>query len=119
MPDVPPKPRPPANADVDATSSPTTAAHDIILVIKSLSFVDRARPSFPDHPDKLSDEMTAASAPRVDDAGIATMHTRKRAAQSIRIGRHQDGVDVVRHQAPGPHFDPVRGEQVAIKRMVG
>jgi hypothetical protein len=67
--------------------------------------------------------MNAASAPRLDDAGIATMHTRKRAAQPVRIGRHQDEVHVVRHQAPGPHFDRVRAavcdEQVAIKRIVG
>ncbi len=50
------------------------------------------------------------------------MHARKRAAQPVGIGRHQDQVDVVRHQAPGPHLDrggaAIFGEQIAIKRIV-
>ena len=50
------------------------------------------------------------------------MHTRQRAAQPVGIGRHQDEVHVVRHQAPGPHLDAgsaaIFGEQVAIKRIV-
>ena len=51
------------------------------------------------------------------------MRPRKRAAQPVRVGRHQDEVHMVRHQAPGPHLDPGRaamlGEQIAIKRIVG
>ena len=50
------------------------------------------------------------------------MHPRERAAQAVRIGRHEDEMHVVRHQAPGPHLDLRRsamfGEQVAIKRIV-
>src|SRR5882757_7377118 len=75
---------------------------------------DGAEPALP--------EMTAAPAPRLDDAGIASMHARQGAAEPVRIGRHQDEVDVVRHQAPGPHLDPggaaILGEHVAIKRIV-
>jgi hypothetical protein len=32
------------------------------------------------------------AAPRLDNSGIVTMHPRERAAQSARIGRHQDEV---------------------------
>ena len=75
---------------------------------------DGAEPALP--------EMAAALAPRLDDAGIAAMDPRQRAAQPIRIGRHQDQVHVVRHQAPGPHLDirgaAILGEQVAIKRII-
>ena len=51
------------------------------------------------------------------------MHPRQRAAQPVRIGRHQNEVHVVRHQAPGPHLDlggaAIFGEQVAIQCIVG
>ncbi len=53
-------------------------------------------------------EVTSAFTPRLDDAGIVTIRTRKRAAQPIRIGWHKDEVHVVRHQAPGPHLDPAK-----------
>src|SRR5882757_8058518 len=67
-------------------------------------------------------EMTAASAPRMNDAGIAPMHGRERAAQAVGIGRHENEMHVVGHQAPGPHFD-VRGpatlrQEIAIERIV-
>jgi hypothetical protein len=67
--------------------------------------------------------MTGAFAARLNDAGIAPMHARQRAAQAVRIGRHQDQMHVVRHQAPGPHLG-LRGaavfrEQVAVKRIIG
>ena len=84
---------------------------------RQMSFVhgDGAEPTLP--------EMAAALAPRLDHSGIASMHARQRAAQPIRIGRHQDEVHVVRHQTPSPHLDPggtaIVGEQVAIKRIVG
>ena len=68
-------------------------------------------------------EMSAALASRLDDAGIAAMGPRQRAAQPVRIGRHQNEVYVVRHQAPGPHLDlgsvAIFGEQVAIQCIVG
>ena len=51
------------------------------------------------------------------------MHPRERAPQPIRIGRHQDEMHVVRHQAPSPHLDPggaaIFGEQVAIECIIG
>ena len=75
---------------------------------------DGAEPALP--------EMAAALAPRLDHAGIAPMHPRQRPAQPVGVGRHQDQVHVVRHQAPGPHLDAggtaMLGEQVAIKRIV-
>ena len=75
---------------------------------------DGAEPALP--------EMTAALAPRLDDAGIAAMHARQRAAQPVGIGRHQDEMHMVRHQAPGPHLDlggaAIFGKQVAIQRIV-
>src|SRR5712664_2039829 len=50
------------------------------------------------------------------------MHARQRAAQAIAVGRDQDQMHVVRHQAPGPDFDLGRaamaGEQVAVERIV-
>ena len=50
------------------------------------------------------------------------MHPRQRAAQSVRIGWHQDEMYVVRHQAPGPHLDlgvaTIFGEQVAIQHVI-
>ena len=49
--------------------------------------------------------MTGAAAPRMDDARIAPMHDRKRAPQPVGVGRHQDQMDMIGHQAPGPHLD--------------
>ena len=68
-------------------------------------------------------KVAGALATRVNDAGIATMHGGKRAARPVGIGRHQNEMHMVGHQAPGPHRD-VRGarmlaEQVAIERIVG
>jgi len=57
---------------------------------------DGAEPALP--------EMAAAFAPCLDDAGIASMHARECAAQPVGIGRHQDQMHVVRHQAPSSNF---------------
>jgi hypothetical protein len=48
------------------------------------------------------------------------VHPRQRAAQPVGIGRHQDQMHMVRHQAPGPDLDGTAmfGEQVAIERIV-
>jgi hypothetical protein len=68
-------------------------------------------------------EMSGAPPPRVNDAGIAAMHRRQRPAQPIGVRRHQDQMDVVRHQAPRPHLDVGRpamlAEQIAVERVVG
>src|SRR5258705_381182 len=75
---------------------------------------DGAEPALP--------KMSAALAPCLDDTGIAAMQPRQRAAQPVGIGRHENQVHVVRHQAPGPNLDPgaaaILGEQVAIKRII-
>jgi hypothetical protein len=75
---------------------------------------DRAEAALP--------EMTAAFASRLDDAGVAAVHPRQRAAQSVGIGWDQNEMHVVRHQAPGPHLDlrlaAMGGEQIAIQRIV-
>ena len=75
---------------------------------------DGAEPALP--------EMAAALAPRLDDAGIAAMDPRQRAAQPIGIGWHQDQVHVVgiRHQAhtSTSAAPAILGEQVAIKRII-
>jgi len=63
-------------------------------------------------------EMAAAFAPRMDDAGITAVHGGERPAQAVGIRRHQDEMNMVGHQAPGPHFDiggaAMLGEQVAV-----
>jgi len=68
-------------------------------------------------------EMAGALAPRMDDAGITAVHGGKRPEKAIGIRRHQDEVDVVGHQAPGPHVDiggaAMLGEEVAVERIVG
>ena len=61
-------------------------------------------------------EMSAALAPRLEDAGIAAVHPRQRAAQPVGIGRHQDQMRVVRHQAPRPHLD-IRGAAIFRERI--
>src|SRR3981189_1011528 len=75
---------------------------------------DGAEPALP--------EMTAAFAPCLDNSGIVTMHPRERAAQSVRVGRHQDEVHMVPQQATGPPLDlggtAIFGEQVAVERIV-
>ena len=56
-------------------------------------------------------------------APASDRRTRAGAAQPVGIGRHQDEMHVVRHQAPCPHFDlsgaAILDEQVAIKRIIG
>lgn len=75
---------------------------------------DGAKPPLP--------EMAGALASRLDGSSIASMHTGQRAAQTVRIGRHEDQMHVVWHQAPSPHLDPrrfaIRREQIAIERIV-
>jgi hypothetical protein len=53
---------------------------------------------------------------------LAPVQQRQRPAQAVGIGRHQDEVHVVRHQAPRPHGDAggvtMLGEEVAIEGVV-
>lgn len=67
-------------------------------------------------------EMAGPLATRMNDARIAAVHRRQRPSQPIRIGRHEDQVDMVRHQAPRSdvHAGGAAGrrEQVAIERVV-
>src|SRR4051794_30783969 len=73
-------------------------------------------------PNRPCQKMAAAFAPRLNDPGVIAMHSRQRAAQSVSIGRNEDQVHMVRHQASGPHRDiggaAMLGEQVAIERIV-
>ena len=66
--------------------------------------------------------MAAALQPRVHLAGIAAMHRCQRTPKSVLIRRHQDQVDVIRHQHPGPDRDvggPAGGSQkVAVERVI-
>ena len=52
--------------------------------------------------------MPGALQPGVGVAGVAAVDDGKRPPQSIGIARHQDQMDVVRHQHPGPDLDPGR-----------
>jgi len=67
-------------------------------------------------------KMTAALASRLNDAGVTAVHPRQRTAQPVGIGRDQNEMHMVRHQAPGPHFDRglagMGSQQVAVQRIV-
>ena len=59
---------------------------------------------------------------RVDETGVAPVQLGKGPAQPIRIGRRQDDMDMVGHQAIGPDLR-IRlagrfAEQVTIQRVV-
>ena len=56
---------------------------------------------------------------RVDPARIATMRLGKRPAQPVGIGRHQDQVDMVWHQAPGEAPHALRGTGVGYEAAIG
>ena len=81
-----------------------------------MSFVhgDGAEPALP--------EMAGAFAACLHRSRIGAMDARQCAAQTVRIGRHQDEMNMVWHQAPGPDLDAGRGavggQQVAIKRII-
>ncbi|WP_235983908.1 hypothetical protein [Bradyrhizobium australiense] len=53
---------------------------------------------------------------------MPAVHRRQRPAQPVGVGRHQDQLRVVRHQAPRPDFHPGGaagcGEHVAIERVI-
>jgi hypothetical protein len=46
-------------------------------------------------------EMAGLPLPCVNDARIAAMHRRERAAQAVCVAGHQDEMHVIGHQAPG------------------
>jgi hypothetical protein len=56
----------------------------------------------------------------VDDASIAPVGRGEGAAQAIGVGRHEDQVHVIGHQAPGPDRDgsAILGQEIAIEREV-
>jgi hypothetical protein len=39
----------------------------------------------------------------MNDAGVAAVHAGQRPVQPVGVGRHQDEMNVVGHQAPRPH----------------
>ena len=67
-------------------------------------------------------QMPGPAVAGVDIAGVAAMHIGKGAAQSVRIGRHHDHVDVVGHQAIAPHLRAAPlgrlRQKIAVERVV-
>jgi hypothetical protein len=74
-------------------------------------------------PEAALPEMAGAFAPGMNDASVATMHRCERAPQPVDIGRHQNEMHMIGHQAPGPHRDIGRAavfrQEIAIERVVG
>ena len=68
-------------------------------------------------------EMATAFAPGVDDAGIAPMDRCQCTPQAVRIGGHQNQVNMVGHQHPGPAGDACGlqafSQEIAIERVIG
>ena len=66
--------------------------------------------------------MAGGAGAGVDEAGVAAMEVGEGAAQPVLIGRHQDHMDVVGHQAPRPDLRPRSPgrlrEKIAIERVV-
>jgi hypothetical protein len=66
--------------------------------------------------------MARPATARVDDAGVAPVHGRERAAEAVIVRGSEHEMRMVRHDAPSPHRDagPVAtlAEQVAIERIV-
>jgi hypothetical protein len=66
--------------------------------------------------------MTSDPHPRVDEARIAPVCLAERERQSVLGRRHQNEVNMVGHEAIGPHRDAglggAFGKQVAIQRIV-
>jgi hypothetical protein len=60
--------------------------------------------------------------PRVDEARIAPVRVGERAPQSIRVGRHDDDMNVVGHEAIGPDLGSGPGhrfgQQLAIQDII-
>ncbi len=58
----------------------------------------------------------------VDGAGIVTMRGRKRRRETVSAGRDQDKMDMVGHEAPGPHrrigLRAPEAKQTQIERIV-
>ena len=67
-------------------------------------------------------EVTGPLQPRMNSTGVSAMHPGKRAARAVRVGGHEDRMNVVGHQAPGPDLDPGRpalaAEDVAVKGVI-
>lgn len=67
-------------------------------------------------------EMARPPQPGMNVPRIAAMHRRQRAADPVGIGGHEDEMDMVGHQHPGPDRDAGRGgvggEQVAVERVI-
>ena len=67
-------------------------------------------------------EMPGPLLARMDCAGIGAMHPREGAPQAVRVAGHQDQMDMVGHQAPGPDLDAGgaagAAEEIAIEHIV-
>ena len=67
--------------------------------------------------------MAAAAGSRIDIARVTPMRLAERSCETRGLGRHQDEVDMVRHQAIGPDRDPPlaasRCQKIAIELVIG
>ena len=68
-------------------------------------------------------EVAGLLLPRMDGARIGAVQPRQRPPQAVGVGRRQDQVHVVGHQAPAPDGDvgvaAMGHQQVTIERVVG
>lgn len=67
-------------------------------------------------------EMPCPALPRVDIAGVAAMGVGEGAPQTLLVRRHDDDVDVVRHQAIAPDLGSglvrCRGQEVTVEYVI-
>ena len=56
--------------------------------------------------------------PRIDEAGVAPVRVGEGAPQSVGVGRHDDDVNVIRHQAIGPDLGARLGRGVSQQRSI-
>jgi hypothetical protein len=69
------------------------------------------------------EQMAGPARTGVDEACVTAVGLAERACQRAGVGRNEHEVDVVGHQAIGPHLDrglaALLGEEIAIERVVG
>jgi len=65
------------------------------------------------------EKVAAHARAKVDGAGVAPMGFADGSGQCGFLDGHEDEMDVVRHQAPGPHLDRVLGGELCQQAQVG
>ena len=68
------------------------------------------------------EEMARPPSAGVDVVGIATMGLADSSTKGLGVGRHEDQMDMIRHQAVGPHLDAclhgLLGQQIAVNLLI-